>query len=190
MYFNQHKLILLGQGKFTRAYRIENSDIVYLFTRTDNAISANNCTKEIYTWLQGYTHIPYMQRVDTEKYIHSLHGNYNIYESRFYQQLTTAYPIAWEQAKVLRAVYTKHLTLHEEKYNYNFHAIINNAYQIAENMAYELEQLIDPVLYDAIYQLIVWSSNYGQNFFMEFNRRNLKIDSDGNLILLDVVYFR
>lgn len=31
-------------------------------------------------------------------------------------------------------------------------------------------------------------SNYHANFSLEFPRRNLKVDTDGNLILLDVVF--
>jgi hypothetical protein len=183
MKFNNMPASQIGKGKFSTAYRVDNTDIVYILTKTQND-TANDNTKEIYTHIESI-HVPYMSTVDTEVYMPRI-GFCNVYESRYYAPLTAASKIAWRDYNALKKAWNHIFDESRELLHRN-----DMLYAICGNFIAYLEknQIVSAELIRALELIESWSSAFGPNFLFEFSPRNLKVDSHGNLILLDIVFF-
>ncbi len=175
---NGHTMTRIGTGEFARVYRsVENPDIVYILTDEDDSI------KEIYSHVES-VHVPYMHMRDQVFY----RGKwYNVFESRYYNKLTKEHTKAWEIAKILRATWNR--ILDENRYRLSNK---DNWYMLAYDFidALREDDRIPESIIEALDNLYTWCTAYGSNFLFEFPTRNLKINDNGDLILLDIVFFR
>jgi hypothetical protein len=183
MQYNGMNLIKIGKGEFSTVFVAENTDRVFIFTKTSN--DDNKYGKDIYCHMDS-VHTPAMKTVDLETYIPHM-GYCNVYESKLYAKLTANNKDAWRIAKILRqtweSVYRaniRKLQHHDRWYEvcYDYIDTLRDNSNIPESIIHAL---------DCIYS---WATAYGPNFLFEFPTRNLKVDQDGNLILLDIVFFR
>jgi hypothetical protein len=184
MRINNQDVTLIGKGQFSRAYKAIDSDQVYILTKT-NDDSANDNTKEIYTHIES-PHVPYMNTIDTEVYVPRI-GYCNLYESRFYGKLTAANTAAWRDYQALRKAWN-----HTMKESYALLRTVDMWHAVCENFIRYLEEhaIVSDEIIRALDLIHTWSSAYGSSFLFEFSPRNLKVDSNGNLILLDIVFFK
>ena len=189
MRINDQEVKRIGRGEFSAAYRVVDSDIVYIATVT-NDDSANDNTKEIYSHIDS-KHVPYMSTVDTEVYMRG-YGYVNLYESRYYMPLTAQHMQAWKEYKILSSAWEKisrenmHLIMKAEHGEYGMrHAVCELFIRYLED-----NDLVSSELIRALDLIHTWASAYGSGFLFEFPKQNLRVDSEGNLILLDIVFFR
>lgn len=180
MRINNQEVVKIGQGQFTSAYRVPDSDVVYLLSKVNN--TTNDYVKEIYTHIQ-HPHIPVMETLYREVYFSRM-GYRNIYKTRYYNPLTAQSTTAWAHYKTLKNTWERIRTSKYKK--------PDNWYQYMGDFIDTLrdEQSVPNSIIDALDLLYSWVTAYGSNFLLEFSPRNLKVDDHGNLILLDIIFFQ
>jgi hypothetical protein len=119
--------------------------------------------KEIYTIITG-THLPVTEKIGYQ-------GEKEVYRSVLYQPLTKEHTAAWGHFRELKRL------LGDSRGTY---------VRYVEEDKIESLSIPNQMKHDLI-NLFNWALNYDYNSFFEVSPRNLKVDSDGNLILLDVV---
>lgn len=156
----------IGKGQFSTCYRID--DKVYSFTKNDPSKELVNlfCDNNI--------HLPALHLFES-------HDDYiQVYEMPFYNKLTKDSEPAWSQYKALKSLWEgipvpwkAPQDWHKDKVQ-KFQNLVN-----ASDLPSSLK--------DAIDQLCSNSYNYDRILF-EFSPRNLGLDDQGNLVLLDVIF--
>ena len=181
MRIENQDVIRIGAGEFSTAWRVVDSDIVYILSRTDD--ENNQYVKDIYVHSSG-KHIPEYETVELERYIPRV-GYRNVFKTRYYHKLTASNKEAWNQAIILRN------TLDRVKRENNAWRNPDNAYTLLYDVIAMLrkESSVPESLIEALDRLYSWATAYGSNFYIEFQTRNLKVDNNGDLILLDVIFF-
>lgn len=149
----------IGRGSFTKAYRA--GDMVYLITK--------DWTKEAMALFCKGPHLPKIERLDCD---YRGTGR-QLYRLPYYEALKPTHKKAMEQWRQLLK------TLGMGMYTGSIYDVVMPKLLKMENKT--------PLLTD-LENLLSACSNYHANFSIEFPRRNLKVDKDGNLILLDVVF--
>lgn len=189
MRINNQEVVKIGKGAFSTAYRVVDSDVVIIATKTQDD-SANDNTKEIYTHIDS-KHVPYMATIDTKVYMPKV-GHVNLYESRFYMPLSAKSRQAWSDYKALQKAWNHIMSESYAQLNAIQHGEYYRWYEISYNFIQYLEenQIVSAELIRVLGLIHTWSTAFGPNFLLEFSPRNLKVDSEGNLILLDIVFFR
>lgn len=169
----------IGQGEFSTAYRVIDSDIVYILSRTDD--ENNQYVKDIYVHSTG-KHIPEYETIELERYFSRI-GYRNVYKTRFYHPLTAKNKEAWKHYKTIKATW--------DKIRYATYKTPDDWYQYMYDLISELRdsESVPESLVNALDRLYSWATAYGSNFMLEFSPRNLKIDNNGDLILLDILFF-
>ena len=120
--------------------------------------------KEVYTFVQG-THLPIMDKIG---YI----GSQEVYKSVLYLPLTKENKSAWEQMKEIKRLLAK----------IGPTSVIKIEDESIEGL------LIPEEMKQNLINLFGWALNYDQDVMLEISPRNLKVGSDGNLILLDIIF--
>ena len=152
----------LNKGAFSKAYKI-NEKVVIRSSDIAKECLAMFCQDE------RNKHIPKTSCLDDI-------NNFSVYEMPFYNPLKASSKLAWSHYKELKK------TLDEMPYDECIqYACFNNYIKRfkACNVPEELKQ--------ALIILISEMMNYSDNIFVEFSPRNLKVDNEGNLILLDII---
>lgn len=149
----------IGQGSFTKAYRA--GDTVYLIT--------NDWTKEAMALFCEGPHLPKIERLDND---YRGTGR-QLYRLPYYEALKPVHEKATAQWRQLLKVL-------------GMKAHGGSSYDVVMPKLLKMENKSSVLT--ALENLLSACSNYHANFSLEFPRRNLKVDTGGNLILLDVVY--
>lgn len=179
MMINGEKCKRIGKGQFSTAYRsIDDPNVVYLLTNEDDNI------REIYRHITN-KHIPQMELLEQNVYIGRKYVN--VWKMPYYKPIKKSDP-CWKQYKTLydawQEIYTPLISAYFYKKQYS------DGFMAAEQFLQILEEksIIDQDLLYALERINVWSSCYGSGYIFEFQKRNVGVDQDGNLVLRDVIF--
>ena len=157
----------IGKGSFSRVYRV--GDSVYIFLKLGPSCENTDYSKEILKNCAYSQHVPQIEYIDkTETHI--------IYKMPFYNKLTVG-SVAYKQAKILYKAWVKTWYNPKEDNFTNNHKFVNS-----------IDSLLPASIIEALREIIDESGNYGLQYRLEFPLRNTAEDSEGNLILLDVLF--
>lgn len=167
-----------GKGKFTTAYR--DGQDVYL-------LSIEDVCKEAYHHYANATHSKHLPAIEwLDAYdVQTPHGErrVTIYKQPFYHALSAkAYPVAWSQFRVLEKFWYAALASSSPSKAWYYSDVLSNF-----NDRVEASTLPDE-LKEAVDHLQVAASTYGQSIAMEISKRNCRVDDEGRLILLDMLF--
>ena len=175
--YNDEKVItarLLGKGTFVTCYEVEG--IVYSYVRIHNkGYDFTDMSKEAIATCadSDNPHVPSIDYLGNVK-----NDSESLYRMPLYYNLSKENSHAWSQAQILIKMFNKNIGMinGESAYDYNMRFI-------------ELVRgKIDSAILDGIESIVTACTNYGLDYKLEFSKRNLKVDADGNLILLDIVF--
>jgi len=155
------------RGQFTHCYLFHNYAILY-------SIDILKECAACYSFME-YADNPHLPEIDMFDDLD------NWYIMPRYLPLTKAYPKAWQQYRMLQKLLNVHHHLFMENLNYSVH------------ICYEFANIVktyDEKLGEALSAIVDNVSNGSDNLMFEFQKRNLAVDNDGNLILLDVIFNR
>lgn len=162
----------LGKGMFCTAWRLVNEpQTVWCFCGEDTS-------KEILASCDPLPHIPVVQRID------SMEDADYIFSMPFYHPLKSANKEAWAQYRAL-AVALEEADRQQAPQRMK-RAWYDGGYNTREYVA-ENAQVKEPVK-AAIREIADQCCNYGDEYTFEFSPRNLAVDDNGELILLDIVF--
>ena len=164
----------IGKGAFAKCYRVNNT--VYSFVKVSEYELTDYSKEAVAEWASG-AHVP-----DIKKLGYSEDENYLVYSMPYYQPLTAKCGKAWKQAKKLISIYNS-MSSADAKTSCDFNQEFIESVRNVANLENGLSEIIED-----LESLSYACSNYGSDYEMEFTKRNLKIDENGALILLDVMY--
>ena len=173
----------LGKGMFHTCYLDPKTQQVYSITIERDM--ASDYSKEILSNCDANPHIP---PVEALGYLDN--SDRRVYCMPHYQPIRAAHKTAWNLLKSLEqaradawnAIYSREVATHKMR---------------GTDIGYLVNQLtcgvmdrpgVPQSLKDALDILRGESANYGSSYIFEFSRRNVMVDSTGNLILLDVLF--
>jgi len=176
--WNQYKTLearYLGRGSFSICF--ESGGMVYSFVK--HGIKETDYSKEIISeWVNKENpHIPEIQKIGNME-----SDNGIIYQCPLYKPLTSKNRIAWSQFKIVESIWNElrfsfsHRTTPAYIQNQNIIESVKNNASIPKSLIEALQDINDSAM------------NYGNHYYFEFAKRNLCVDEDGNLILLDVIF--
>jgi len=172
----------LGKGHFSTCWKSTNTigeRVVFTLTNSEDygkeilarTINASDLDKR--------KHLPVVKR----------EGDLNdktVYKMPLYSKLTAKHKMAWAQAKMLRTLFDQvrreflNNCNHEYEHLYRYRSI-----EICQEF---VNQLVPGQLADALQALLDTMCDYGSSMLFEFPTRNLCVDSEGRLILLDIIF--
>ena len=159
----------LGRGSFVTCY--EHEGIVYSFIKENNNREFDYSKEGIAEWADNNNiHVPDFN------YMGTFDDGTKLYTSPLYGDLKASHKIAWSQYKQLKNAWES-IPFTLERGYYKNNRIIDS-----------LRDIVSGELIEALETINDSCSNYGDYYLFEFPKRNLKVDSDGNLILLDVIF--
>lgn len=157
----------IGKGSFSRVYRADDS--VYIFLKIGPSWENTDFSKEILKNCVYSQHIPQIDYIgETETHI--------IYKMPFYNKLAVG-SVPYKQAKILYKAWVKTWCNPKDDNFTNNHKFINS-----------VESILPESIIKALREIVDESANYGLQYRLEFPLRNMAQDSEGNLILLDVLF--
>ena len=166
--FESHEAEFIGAGSFCKCYRVGNR--VYSFLKVENN---TDLSKEAISLFASGANIP---QIEKEGY--NQDNTRLIFSMPFYSPLTRQNLQAWNQFQIMRRIWNENRRgLDEIGYNYNVRLIeLFQAAGIHESITESLTSINDAC------------SNYGLEYMFEFALRNTKVNQDGDLIFLDVIF--
>lgn len=176
----------LGKGKFVTAWRKPGTDLVYLV--------GYDVTKEcIALWGQDKEngHIPVLKCAG---YCNN-NTEAQVYETRYYAPLKAANKTAWAEYKALKELLKKADTTILNKnggFSYSIRSFSYSIYgydvcQELVNLA-AIDSRVSPLTVSALQTMLDAATNAGASIMMEFAPRNLGVNKNGQLVLLDVFF--
>lgn len=173
--YNEYKsanAVFLGKGKFNTCWLV--NDIVYCFVKHNYNNHATDYSKEgISRWADSDNiHIPQLKKMGESEC-----GKYMIYTMPRYQKLTAQSGNAWQQYKKLNRIWINNFTVNPL-----------TGYERNNNIINTLRGNIDESIINALQSINDALANYGDYYYFEFPKRNLMVNSNGTLILLDVIF--
>lgn len=157
----------LGRGAFATCY--EADGFVYSFVKANDAHNHTDYSKEALSeWASGLN-VPEFEKMGI------MEDGRALYKSPLYNPLTPKNKVAWNQFRILESAWKK---TSYKKFGYEFN------YTLIDSV----RDVLPIELIESLESINSACSNYGDSYYFEFPRRNLKIDSNGNLILLDVIF--
>jgi len=159
----------IGKGAFSTAYR--NEDVVRVVVKWRKGRKQMDYAKQALAFFAGTgKHIPQIERLD-------FGDDWEVYELPFYQRLTKDFATAWKQFQTLRKLWQKNQVCFQQ----SRYARIEKFLEMVK------ESNLPASLVEDLESIIIAFSTFGEDaFLLEFSARNLAVDSDGNLILLDI----
>ena len=155
---------LIGKGLFSKVYGDLNSPTVTIVT-VDNA---KEC---LALFCKKMKHLPDTKRIDDGVYI----------QPRYNRISSVADIKEWKALKKIHNEYNSFTySLDYAKSIRNYNTLIDLIEKYKDDLGNDL--------YEALLELISAYSNYEYNIGFEIARRNLALDNEGNLILLDVIF--
>jgi len=165
--------VFIGRGAFATCYRVDS--IVYSFVNTSGRHVDLSKEAVAYFTDEENIHIPKIEKLgDYDKGV----KDYGIiFKMPYYEKLTASHKIAWNQYKTLKSAWYKANKKDSESwFDFNCHIIESLRGNISESIIDALESINNAC------------TNYSLDYKFEFPTANLKVDSSGNLILLDVIF--
>lgn len=165
----------IGRGSFATCYRVDS--MVYSYVNHGRVES--DYSKEAISEFASddNIHIPQIKKLGD--YETGLNSGI-LYSMPFYEKLTASHVTAWKQYNTLKSAWNKNNVYGSKGnlswYEWNVKLIESLRGNISESIIEALESINDAC------------SNYGLDYRFEFPKQNLKVDSNGNLILLDVIF--
>ena len=157
----------LGRGQFTTAYVAD--DLVYLVVPDD----CGDFSKDILESCEPMPHLP-----TCEKFGMTETGT--VWREHLYAPLTRANKQAWADFKTLQKARDEAWAQAQGR-NFSVH----NGHVVMQTT---VDLLPDGPLKNALDELRSAAANYGSSYCFEFAKRNLAVDKDGRLILLDCTF--
>lgn len=172
------KLRKIGRGMFADCYVSDEENRVYSFVE-DRERDNDTSREAIANWADMTNpHVPKFERLGVYK-DGAKWGQ--LYTSPFYYAITKRSQ-AEKDFRVLVKIFDA-LDWREFSFAYDFNMeFLNRLYM------YDDGEKISPRLYEAVESMINAVSNCGDNFKLEIARRNLKMDEEGRLVLLDLFF--
>lgn len=159
----------IGKGMFSIAYRDTSNK-----TRARKVyIVSDDPAKECIALFCNTRkkHIPSIKRLECEK------EGKAIYEMPYYFPIRASlHPVAWKQYRELEHIFDVEWSL-VSKHDYGFRVM----------KAVNKSKTLPKALKEAVVNMIENMYNYTDKMFLEISPRNIKVDSRGNLILLDIM---
>lgn len=156
-----NKSNFLGKGMFSKAYKVGEKVIVL----TEDP--AKEC---LFMFCQfNNKHLPKLEILD------SINGK-QAYSMPFYYPLKASNKKAWSQYKAIKDIIDTMPYYKKEKH------VCFESYEQAFQ-----ESTLDKELKEGLISLVSNMANYTDCIFLEISPRNAKVDSEGNLILLDII---
>lgn len=166
----------LGKGMFHTCYVDRQNKQVYSITINRDGIE--DYSKEIVTFCETNPHLPAIERFDDM-------GDSRVYKMPLYYPIQAKQnPVAWSLLKQLIAAGEK--------------AWLKSCKVNRDTIGYEVNQaVLDEIdadasfpqdLRDALRSLAERAMDYGQGYMFEFSKRNVMVDENSTLILLDVLF--
>jgi hypothetical protein len=162
----------LGSGRFTTAWQVVGPKVKGQYDKVYLQVKKRDNSKEIMAHMQGNIHIPTLERVD-------FIGDDTLYVTQYYHPLKAQHKEAWKQYKILK-------NLIEKEWYSCVTRGANRIYKTNEGFACAAACNSDlpTTLQNAIYELSDWCNAY-EGYLIEIAVRNLAVDDNGTLILLD-----
>jgi hypothetical protein len=159
MEFNTKGKKLIGKGVFSNVYDNEDGTVL---------IKTDDYSKECYALFCQNKHIPKTEIIA-----------YNLYRQPKYKKIKSVSTIkSW---KALRKIQKDYAAPYKHSYkHYDYEGLISSI----EKYKNELEAGI----YEALIALVEAYCNYTENIGFDVAKRNLALDNENNLILLDLVF--
>jgi hypothetical protein len=156
----------LGAGRYTTAWRdVLNPEMVYL------QVSEKDFSKEMLTFMQDYKHIPQLEQLE------SFDNDSRLYRTKFYRKLTAKHTEAWETYKILATC------IEQAKCDTPFNSPPHVYNQLFDDAVQDKVYLSNEIK-ETIHALVDWCQSYGE-YCIEICPKNLAVDDDGTLVLLD-----
>lgn len=161
----------LGKGHYTTAYLVGTT--VYCFTVEDEYMKDVICD-----WCDDMTHIPKITSHDDvcikEKY-------FKVYSMPYYRDITKNDKAAWAIYKTLKSVGETTFIRFNKPLRYNglyfFQHVIN-----------ELKGKVPESVILALSEMLNAACNFGFGVTIEFGKRNIGVDDNGNIIFRDILF--
>lgn len=164
----------IGKGQFCTCYHADG--IVYSYLKKSDSPDGIDYSKiAVAEWTEDNIHIP-------EFKIYGETESHYILTSPLYDNLSPAYTRAWNQFKILQREYD--IFLYANYKNYKFGYDLNRAFL---NSLTGIVGLSDSII-DGLNSINDACTNYGNFYRFEFAKRNMKVNQDGTLILLDCIF--
>lgn len=168
----------IGQGAFSRIYLEQDTNEVYAFVLTDKK-EIDYSKEAVSLWTNETKHVPQIECVDTEIYLNRV-GYCNVYKMPLYKKCPNGNKIVNRLIKIYKEISSS-----------------NKYYQLALKDWYSASQLLIEVIIndeilpqsikDAIVDIYDSTTNYDM-YALEFCKRNIMQDENGEIILLDIVF--
>lgn len=156
---------MIGKGAFTRAYLMSSGRVLL-----KSCCPIKECMSM--GWFPDSPLFPVLLQVDT-----------GVYEMDYYPKQrslkNSLQPEHWQTYKTLKAAYYQG--------RLNLPKNIHDTYQHWYNV---FEQYLDGELQETMLEALGACANYGSDIGFEISPRNVAVNSDGELVLLDVFFSR
>jgi hypothetical protein len=166
--------VYLGRGKYSVAYQVGNDVIIY--------VRKEDYGKEILTHCAENPHIPICEKIDTQPGPSSGDWDIQVFRMPFYEALrpkTEAWAIMKELARAREAAYSEII---KEPHMVRYEGVTVN-YQVSETAN------VPDSVREALQILTNTAANWGSGYMFDaFRKPNLGQDSEGRIILRDVLY--
>ncbi len=174
---------LIGKGRFSEAWK--NGANVYVITR-EREWGTDYSKEMLYRLDSDNPHIPKVEMIGELSRCRS-----NVYKMPLYQALEAKHKEAWQQFKELaklREQAWKEVFIDGREWNklFNYHLGIMMCQRFCDLV--QTSVIVPETLKEALEELTNEISNYGDSWVFEFAKRNLVVDKNGNLVLLDCLF--
>lgn len=156
-----NKKNFLGKGLFSKAYRVGDEVIIVTLDPAKECLALFTVEN---------IHLPELTTLEDI-------GEKRAYKMLYYEALTAQHKEAWEQYKLLKKVIDTVRYNHPGKYK---------CYEVYRELVNTCEGLKESIK-EAVNSLLDGMANYTENVFIEVSPRNLKVNENGELILLDII---
>lgn len=187
------RLIQIGKGHSTTAYQGDDQ-WVYLITKHDARDQAKDVLVDINQFAEDREfskHYPYIEAVG---FISKGNEDDYVYRMPYYRRVTASDKIAWHSAQILSKlldeawVYANYQARIQYR-DLGFTDLSAKAYDCREKLAELVDTTrIPETLKEAVKFMAERLSDYEEGWCFEFPKRNLSVDEEGNLVLLDVIF--
>lgn len=171
----------LGSGSYSTAFRsLTDPTIVYIAS-----IDYDN-VKELMSRVNTI-HAPKIEYIDDFTYYSRFDGNryYKLYKTEYTECPKKKHGRAYEQWQILQAQWDLIDGRFRRLDKNNWHQVVYDFIDILRE-----NELIEDSIIDTLDLIYMRSTDYDTSFKFEFPRCNVGVDSTGNLILRDIVFFR
>lgn len=168
------KIKKIGKGTFSSIY-FGDDNMVYAMVSTNS--HEIDYSKEAVAQFADHDnkHVPQIEVIENEYYFGKL-GYVNIYRMPKYNKLSG------ENLQTVNKIIAAYKKVINECYRCKAYELSNKIIEAINSL-----QIAD-TLKDAIQEIYDASCNYSDSYMIEFAKRNIMQDDNGNIILLDIIF--